>query len=417
MERKWNKVVIVFLAIVLISSTVILVNYNQQNRTRYLLDKQIPGIVKGTAKMVDTEAYFTKYTLQQSSIKLDLVCNNSANLRISLGYKSSTEPLAEANYPLKEKLIWSNSLNTIRSSANEVSGRIIIDSDLDAFGFTTDEYIKADERIFYLRINDISGGPYGYETTITTEINGSLFELPEFIPHIHYINEFKLVFDELIFETLLYPFFDGSNEIIIPIRGVNHELVFEDSKIENEILGVKHTSYSTTTPTIGASNMWTIVFGTGNYLWQSASDDLLYPPMECRSFILGCARTILPEEFEPGIMDYGWRVAYCMDGNSSQTDINTCDQTDDDCLEAMFDYVNGKLGLTGKLIVFVAGHGRSPYGNHITITGETRCWGLYYSNVIKLNEYESKIDAITSDGTHILLWISACHGDGLNTFT
>jgi len=416
MERKWNKVVIVFLSTVVISSTVILINYDQQNETSYLLDGQIPGIVKGTAKMVDTENYFTKYALQQSSINLDLMCNNSANLEISLGYKSPAEPLAEANYPLKEKLIWSNSLNLLKNSDSIDSGRIIVNSDLATFGFTTEEYIKADERIFYLRINDVSGGPFGYETNITTEINGSLYELPEFIPHIHYLKEFKLVFDKLIFETMLYPFFDGSAEIIIPIRGVNHELVIEDQATYLEIYGMSLNSYSTTTPPIGSNSLWAVVFGTSNYQYIG-SEDLHYPPVECRSFILGCAKTTAPDEFKVGILDYGWRVAYCMDGDSDQTDIATCTQTDDGYLESMFDFADSKLGLTGKLIVYVYSHG-ILWNEHYTMTGTSHnVLGLWWTNVVKLSEYQDKIDDITSDGTHVFLWIAACNGNGLDEFS
>ncbi|MBN1329347.1 MAG: hypothetical protein JXA54_07730 [Candidatus Heimdallarchaeota archaeon] len=417
MRKIWDKIVLVFLITSVIASTVVIINYDQLNETSYLLDEQIPGIVKGTAKMVDTETYFTKHTLQQSSIKLDLVCNNSANLEIALGYKASSEPLAIAALPLKEKVIWEGSVDSAKSVENENPGRLLIEKDLSSFGFTTEVYVKANERIFYLRINDISGGPYGYETIIPTEINGSVYELPEYIPNICHLNKFKLIFDDLIFETMLYPFFDGSTEIVIPIRGVSHELAIENQNTYYKIYGKDvRGSYSATTPPIGSNSLWAIVFGTSNYdsIWFHKLD---YPPMECRSFILGCARTILPDEFEPGIMDYGWRVAYCMDGNTSQTDIATCTKTDDGYLESMFDFANGKLGLAGKLIVFVSSHGlKVGTGDHMTITGNSNLiWG--WTNAVHCDEYEDKVDTITNDGTHILLWISACHGDGLNDFS
>ncbi|MHA1126513.1 MAG: hypothetical protein ACTSQX_12885, partial [Candidatus Heimdallarchaeota archaeon] len=38
-------------------------------------------------------------------------------------------------------------------------------------------------------------------------------------------------------------------------------------------------------------------------------------------------------------------------------------------------------------------------------------------NVVKLSEYEDEIYDITADGTHVLLWISACNGNGLDSFS
>ncbi len=367
---------------------------------------------------MDTEAYFTKYELQKSSIKLDLICNNSKNLQIAIGYKSPSEALMTARTNLKEIVIWSGADNfqefsidyNIRVEKSE--SQITKEWDLFGLGFNADEYLKADERIWYLRINDNSGGPYGYEKNVTIEVNGTTYSAPEYFPNIHYIEQFKL-----IFETMLYPFFDGSKEIIIPIRGVNHELAIEDLKTEAEIKGMTPNTYSTTIPGTGSNSMWTIVFGTSDYLPQSQMYDLFYPPMECRGFIQGIEKAGAPSEFSSGILDYGWRVAYCMDGSTQQTDMATCTQTDDGYLEKMFDYVNGKLGLTGKLIVFVACHGKSYYGYHLTFTGETKYWFFGWTNVIRLRDYEEKIDAITTDGTHVLLWISACHGNGLDSFS
>ncbi len=428
MNKKIHLAIIIFLSLIIVSSTILLINYREIYRSDYLLDKKVPGIVKGTARMVDTEAYFTKYELQESSLKLDLVCNNSNNLRISVGYKNPTEALSIAEDPIKELLIWSGEdiypkfsfdYKLQEESLTSDLKRITKEWNLLDLGFNSDEYVKADERIWFLRIKDISGGPYGYEKNVSVEVNGSQYSIPEFIPNIHYIEEFKLVFNKLIFETMLYPFFDGSREIVVPIRGVNHELAIEDEKTNTKIKGMTaNGSWSTTTtPYDLGGNYWVIVFGTGEYLWQSGSDDLLYPPMECRSFILGCARPSTPNEYEAGILDYGWRVAYCMDGSSDQTDIATCSQTDDNYFESMFDYADTKLGFFGRLIVFVAAHGRAPYGDHITITGNTRFWGSYYSNVIKLSEYENKVDANTNEGTHVFLWVSACHGDGLDSFS
>lgn len=427
-NKKFHLFVIVILSVIIVSSTVLLINYNPLiNRADYLLDKKVPGIVKGTARMVDTEAYFTKYELYESSMRLDLVCNNSNNLEISVGYKSLMEALAIAESPLKEVVIWTggdafpkNSFDykLLQESSTSSLNRITKEWNLLSIGFDEDEYVKADERIWYLRIKDTSGGPYGYEKNVSVEVNGTLYSIPEFIPNIHYIEEFKLVFNKLIFETMLYPFFDGSKEIIVPIRGVNHELAIEDEKTNNEIMGIKASTWSTTTtPYDLGNNYWVIVFGTGDYLWQSGSDDLLFPPMEARSFILGCARPAIPDEYKAGILDYGWRVAYCMDGNSSQTDIATTTQTDDNYLESMFNYADNQLGYFGRLIVFVVGHGRAPYGDHMTITGKSRHWLFTITDVFKLNEYENKVKANTIEGTHVFLWICACHGDGLDSFS
>ncbi|MGC9778720.1 MAG: hypothetical protein HZR80_05715 [Candidatus Heimdallarchaeota archaeon] len=340
MNKKIHLTIIIFLSLIIVSSTILLINYSEIYRSDYLLDKKVPGIVKGTARMVDTEAYFTKYELQESSLKLDLVSNNSNNLRIFVGYKNPIEALVIAENPIKELLIWSGEdiypkfsfdYKLQEESLTSDLKRITKEWNLLDLGFNSGEYVKADERIWFLRIKDISGGPYGYEKNITVEVNGSLYSIPEFISNIHHIEEFKLVFNKLIFETMLYPFFDGSREIVVPIRGVNHELAIEDEKTALEINGLNANSWSTTTPGTVSSSLWAIVFGTAEYV-SSRFDDMLYPPMEARSFILGCAKTSAPDMYKVGIMDYGWRVAYCMDGDADLTDIPTCSRTDDDFL-------------------------------------------------------------------------------------
>jgi hypothetical protein len=328
-----------------------------------------------------------------------------------------------ADYPTKEIVIWSGedifseSSSYYKSENEEVVSRITKEWDLLSIGFTTDEYVKADERIWYLRINEISSGTYGYEKNVTEVINGTEYNAPEFIPNIHYIEEFKLVFNQLIFETMLYPFFDCSKEIIIPIRGVNHELAIEDPKTDQEIKGmsINGTSWSTTTPSTGSGNMWCIVFGTSNYVYTGSSK-LDYPPMECRCFMLGSEKSTTADAFKVGVMDYGWRVAYCMDGNSTQTNIATTTQTDDNFLEAMFAFADDQLETYGKLIVVVGCHGKKYARKHHTMTGKSRCIA-FWINTIKLSEYENMIDDITSDGTHVLLWIGACHGNGLDSFS
>jgi len=236
LNKKIPLVVIVFLGAIIASSTCLLLFSNNILQSNYLLDKEVPGIVKGTSLMVDTERYFTKYEPVESKARLDLICNNSNNLQISIGYKLPTEALAKADDPIKERMIWNcrdvspkQSIDYKFETESIVSdsNRITKEWDLTSLGFNLDEYVKSDERIWFLRIRDISGGPYGYEVNTSIDVNGTIYEVPEYIPHRHIIEEFKLVFDNLIFETQLYPFFDGSTEIIVPIRGVNHELVIE----------------------------------------------------------------------------------------------------------------------------------------------------------------------------------------------
>jgi hypothetical protein len=428
-KQTFSEVIALTLILIIIASGGALlyqVSHQSAMSEGYLSEKRIPSIVEGTAKMVETERYFKKHTLETASVKVDLRCNNSHNLELKIGYKGLSYDLHDASEPTKEVTLWSrkNLLEQAPKQKPEAFNKPIISKkrlnlqwNLLETGFTKRDYVKADERIWYLKITDLSAGPYGYERNETRIINGTTYNLLEYYPTINHLNDFKLSFNKLVFETLFYPFFDGSKEVIIPIRGVNHELAIEDPKTNAEINGMAINSYTTTIPGSGSSNLWAIVFGTSNYLWQSGCDDLLYPPIECRSFILGCERSSSPTPFEKGIMDYGWRVAYSMDGDSDQTDIATCTQTDDNYLEDMFDFVDGELGLTGKLIVFVANHGIKYYGSHLSITGKSRCWLAGWTDVIRLNEYENKIEAITEDGTHVLLWVSACHGDGLDSFS
>ncbi|MHA1502240.1 MAG: hypothetical protein ACTSSB_10365 [Candidatus Heimdallarchaeota archaeon] len=402
MNKKIPLVVIVFLGAIIASSTCLLLFSNNILQSNYLLDKEVPGIVKGTSLMVDTERYFTKYEPVESKARLDLICNNSNNLQISIGYKLPTEALAKADDPIKERMIWNcrdvspkQSIDYKFETESIVSdsNRITKEWDLTSLGFNLDEYVKSDERIWFLRIRDISGGPYGYEVNTSIDVNGTIYEVPEYIPHRHIIEEFKLVFDNLIFET------------------------HEDEKTAYEVKGrISNNSYTTTQTGTYGNNMWAVVFGTSEYNYIFSSD-LLYPPMECRSFILGCAWSGSPGAFKVGIIDYGWRAVYCMDGNSAQTDIATTTQTDDNFLEDMLNFADSNLGSTGKLVVFVAGHGKKPFGKHISMTGKSHLVFFIWSNVVKLSEYEDEIYDITADGTHVLLWISACNGNGLDSFS
>ncbi|MEA2070156.1 MAG: hypothetical protein U9O98_02605 [Asgard group archaeon] len=87
-----------------------MIQYQSNNHVTfsgYLLEKRVPSIVEGTTKMVDTDRYFTDHSLESSFLRLDLVCNNSDNLHIAVGYKRPSEALCVALNPLKEITLWS----------------------------------------------------------------------------------------------------------------------------------------------------------------------------------------------------------------------------------------------------------------------------------------------------------------------
>ena len=405
-------IIVVISAIGTLTFSVIL-NLETQN---YVSTKRIPGIVEGTAQMIDTQSYFTKHTIASAKTTIELHCNDSNYIQMKIGYKEATNSLMNAQNPIKEVEIWSGGNKFSSKSIDFSTSRNEIKTEWNLFeiGFTESDYVKADERIWYLKIADTRTGPFGYERNITIEENGEVIILPDFEPNVNYIKKFQLTFNDLGFETLLYPFFDGSKEVIIPIRGVNHELTKESfyrfypsTEMKNE--------WSTSQPYGSSNNRWAIVFGTFEYdsIWFN---NLYYTPMECRAFIQGVEKAGAPSEFDAGLLDYGWRVAYCMDGSTQQTDMATTSETDESYLKQMFNAVDSVQGSSSCCVVFVAGHGYSYYGNHLTITGNSACLGLGWINVMRLSDYEEKVEALTDDGTHVLMWICACHGNGLNEF-
>jgi hypothetical protein len=399
----------------------------------YLLDKQIPGIVEGTAKMVDTEKYFTTNSMKTSSMELNLVCNNSDYLEISVGYKKPTYSLLNARNPEKEITLWSGENNFPTKSVGKSSSsdskestlknRIAKEWDLLSIGFRPEEYLKADERIWFLRIKDTREGPYGYnEITDSVVYNGTRYTQTDYHPNMNYLETFELSFNQVTFKTLFHPFFDGSTEVVVPIRGVDHELTCEDKQTENEIRGQgggSTWSVSITNPYPDpGDDRWAVVFATAGY---DDGDDASYMSVEGCAFILGLSSGSLWRPY--GVIDYGWNVAYCMDehpdGNHS---LDTCEKTDDDYLKQMLSFADSMVSSNEELIVFVNCHGSeyeslfNRHGPHRTLSSKsTFNWFYGYSDTMTASAYKNYISDITNGGTYVFLWIDCCHGDGLNT--
>jgi hypothetical protein len=403
----------------------------------YLLDNKIPGIVEGTAKMVDTEKYFTINSIKASTIKLNIVCNNSDYLEISVGYKSPTYSLLSANNPEKEITLWSGSnkfptKNVDRSyfdgsKESSLKNKVIMEWDLLSIGFRPEEYLKADERIWFLRIKDIREGPYGYnEIKDSVVYNGTRYTQTDYHPNMNYLDTFQLVFNGLVFETLFHPVFDGSTEIIVPIRGVNHELTNKNRQTEdsNEY-NVNIINPNPLGNLYLSSNIdhWAVVFATAEYD-TSTVPDASYMPVEGCAFILGLDAG---HGYDPwattGILDYGWSVIYCMDQMSDgEHPLCTTEKTDDDHLKYMLTYVASHTSSNDEVIVFVNCHGseynglNNQHGPHRTVTGKSS-FNIFYgcSDTMTASAYKDYISDITDDDKYVFLWIDCCHGDGLNT--
>ncbi len=57
---KRNFLIPIFLSLIIIGSTILLVTnqFNYSNQTNYLVNKEIPGIVEGTARMIGYRSIF-----------------------------------------------------------------------------------------------------------------------------------------------------------------------------------------------------------------------------------------------------------------------------------------------------------------------------------------------------------------------
>lgn len=282
--------------------------------------------------------------------------------------------------------------------------------DLLSLGFTAKEYPHAEKRIWYLKIKGIDDGPYGYEMNQTINYNGTQVTAPEFIPYINYLEAFELTFNDLSFETQFYPFFDGSNDIIIPIRGVNHEI----SK-KNQMMDYRFglNSWSVTG---NAYYHWAVIFGTQKYNSILISE-AKWSTMGCRTFAKGSDD---PNRHPDGLIDYGWLVVYCLDGDSETTDMKSVDKTDDEHFRAMMQFVEGITTSQDKVIIFTHGHGdintvqTGPGGEisheHCTLTTKSHLIIAFWTNVLMVSDYHNLIGDITEDGTHVFLWLARCHG-------
>ncbi|MBK5113328.1 MAG: hypothetical protein KGD59_02450 [Candidatus Heimdallarchaeota archaeon] len=406
--------------ILIMSSILLLVFAGLVAPRNYLLDIRIPGIVEGTAKAIDTESYFTKNELITATVEMKIICNNTDNLEVSIGYKSPTEELMDASSPDKEISVWLGgdnfpAENYMQLTTNSFSnGELVGEWDLLDIGFDKTEYVKADERIWFLKIQDTSGGPYGYERNITEEINGTLVTLPDYVPNMNYIEHFGISFNGLIFQTLLHPYFDGSCDIVVPIRGVDHELVpVEDGNTQEQLAQIKGT-WSSTTTTQGSIARWAVVFATEDYIWHS---DAQWMAWGGNLFVFG-EHSNSVERHPDGIYDHGYSVMYCSDGSESTLPTKTCSQTDESYLKQMLSQADTVCDSNDRLIVFVHCHGqRSWIGRHMTVTGSTRYYFPYtFTNVMHRDDYFDYIESITDDGTHVFLWIDACHGDGMDNW-
>ena len=391
----------------------------------YFIEVTIPGIVEGTATMFDSEAYFAKNALTTVSVEVDIECNNSNDLELYVGYKASTYELLDVSQPMKEVCLWSGadlhptkSVNCLSVQQHSpVQTKLNMQWGLLGIGFSTDDYVQADERIWYLEIKHLGDGPYGYERNVTQEINGTLITLPEYFPHINILNKFELAFNDITFQTLLHPVFDSSCAVVVVIRGVNHELGTED-KATAAALGFRQQASSWSATGSTSSIHWVIVFATENYAAVSMVDSI-WMVHAGYLFIFGehpdCGTYYY--RHPNGMYDYGFRIIYCMDGSESNLPTKTCTQTDDGFLEAMYDYADVMCDTTEDLIVFIQSHGSTQWGYHVTLTSSSINLLLGWTNAITANEHKAKISAITDDGTDVFLWLDSCHGNWMTSWS
>lgn len=368
---------------------------------------KIPGIVRGTAKIVQTDYYLGNGKLTTAKAKVKLITNNTQQLEISIGYKPPSDPLMVVNNPIKETVLWlghdlfchsSENVNLFenyeeRVSIKNNSNSITREWDLFSLGFDSEDYVKADERIWYLRIL-FSGNAINEDQMI--------------------LDTFELTFNELRFTTLLHPYFDGTKPVIIPIRGVNHELRTYDvtSKTANN---EKPMNAKDTTGTLPGSNpnAWCAVFATSKY--DSDDDDKPMMDDEAAAFIYGSSDPDLPN----GMYYFGWNIAYCMDGD---TIFATVSKTKPRHFRNLLDYVDGQLGPNDKCIIFVDTHGIVHDGEYYFVVGNSfyTYWFDKWYNVIDWSEIHDWTIRIckddTNDNTYVFFWALPCHSWNLGVY-
>jgi hypothetical protein len=379
----------------------------------FLVDKEISGVVEGTAKMIDTENYFAKHKIKHFSAAIDISIENYNDIEISIGYKSNTIGLFRtsasnaktgSSYNIKEIKIWSGKNLYPKASTNKFSLEMDSDEnarnipmkwDLKKIGFSQTEFVNAESRIWYLKIKPI--------------INGNLISYEQ---RINYLRSFTLIYDDIAFRSLLHPFFDGSCDLIIPIRGVQHELLIKENLVQTK--SVSYGDYWDYKP-ISENKHWCVVFASGDY---PISDDLPGSVEAC-IFIMGCVYKgdNHGDYVYYGILEYGWNVVYCISNEDNIIPLETCSVTKDEYFIDMMRFVDDdssgpQLGSNDQLIVFTCGHGKYKkwfYG-HSTIVNDDESG---YAG-INTNEYKSEIRAIAKDGTYVFLWVKACNGYGFD---
>ncbi|MBD3189565.1 MAG: hypothetical protein GF308_02925 [Candidatus Heimdallarchaeota archaeon] len=411
MKEKYKIASIVVLGMIIFGSVMALTYIDFPADQGYLSDKYIPGVTEGTTKMVDTQRYFTDNGLAAAKMAIDLACEQADQLRLFVGYKEPIYDIVDVSRPTKEMEL------PVRKdySPEKVNESITQDWNLLSIGFRADEFVKADERIWYLKIQDVSGGPYGYYRNETVEYNDTKITVQNYAPNMNYLRDFVLTFGDLTFRTMLYPFFDGSTDIVIPIRGVQHELSLENSQVEAQIRGKAAWSTITTYDNAPGKH-WAVVFGTSEYQ-DPGLDDGSWMTIEACSFIKGVpiVKSGQTAVLKTGILEYGWSVLYCMDQGDYGHPLVTCSSTDESFLKGMLTRADEVCGLDDELIVYVQCHGLAAggaVGHHATCTSHTdRIWpGIAIDDYMATWNYRDYIGQITDDSTYVFLWVHCCYG-------
>ncbi|MGC9780582.1 MAG: hypothetical protein HZR80_15165 [Candidatus Heimdallarchaeota archaeon] len=398
-------------------------SYPQPDEYKYLKKKEIRGIVEGDALIFDHKVFFAQQDLESCSAIVDVVCNNKTNLEISIGYKSSAFELLEIpkndsglipDNQYKEVVLWSTE-NLFPASSVDLTNdtymqnttqlRSIHNSwNITAIGFSKEDYVNAEERIWFLRVSS-------KEST-----NGSLNLTDTNDTRINYLKSFQLHYDNLIFESLFHPFFDSSCEIVIPIRGVHHEIKRSSDEEQTVSKATTKEYYETPGYDFPGSNRWAVVFATSMYD-KSSLEDCPDQALAASALILGISNKYIgsisvPVEWQYyGLVDYGWHVIYCIDYSGLYTPLSTVAETKKEYFMDMMDEVNTNVGSGDELFVYVFGHGRDG-SEHKTYTTIAR--PIFPNRFIKLDDYKTTVSDITDDGTYVFLWVKACYGYGFD---
>ncbi len=392
----------------------------QPDEYKYLKKKEIRGIVEGDALIFDTKVFFAEQDLENCSAIVDVVCDNKTNLEITIGYKSSAFELLEIpkndsvelpDNQYKEVVLWSTE-NLFPASSVQLTNDTYVQNttklrsihnswNITAIGFSKEDYVNAEERIWFLRVSS-------KEST-----NGSLNLTDTNDTRINYLKSFQLHYDDLVFESLFHPFFDSSCEIVIPIRGVHHEIKRNSGEEQTVSKATTKEYYETPGYDFPGSNRWAVVFATSMYD-KSSLDDFPDQALAASALILGISNKYIRSISNPiewqyyGLVDYGWHVIYCIDDSGlEKIPLSTVIETKKEYFMDMMEEVNTNVGACDELFVYVFGHGRDG-SEHKTYTTIAR--PIFPNRFIKLDDYKTTVSDITDDGTYVFLWIKACYG-------